>query len=82
MVRGIFSVCPVNQMNKPLVSYIRSYLPVECGEEALVTIIHPDGSTELRLTSPVLDLIPRINDGRPVFETLNSIYVPTDREKF
>lgn len=65
-------------MDKPLVSYVRIYLPVVKGEETLLTVVHPDGKSELRLTSPVLDLVHRFNDNRPVFETMNTIYVPVN----
>lgn len=65
-------------MNKPLVSYLISYTPVKIGEEVLLQVRNPEGRNELRITSPVIDMIRRENDGRPVFETLNTIYVPAD----
>lgn len=67
-------------MDKPLVSYVRLYLPVIKGEETLLTVIDQDGKSELRLTSPVVDVVVRVNDNRPVFETMNTIYVPANQK--
>jgi hypothetical protein len=74
-------LCGMSDTIKPIVRYLTLHTFVDKGEPAVIVPVHhpiPVLNGKRIATRPVTDVVPCVNDSRPVFETEDYYYIPVN----